>query len=70
MESRNMVLMNLICRAGIEVQRQRMGSWTQRGEVRAGHISRAALTHMHDRVWNSRPAGSCCTAQGAQLSTL
>ena len=36
MESRNMILMNLFCRAGIETQTQRMDMWAQQGKERVG----------------------------------
>ena len=32
-----------------------------------GWIERVALTYIHCHLWNRQLAGSCCTAQGAQL---
>ena len=41
---------------------------TQRDKERAGWIERAALTYICHHVWDRQRAGSCSTAQGAQLS--
>ena len=37
----------LICRAGIEMERYRTDLWMQWGKGRVGGIDRAALKHLH-----------------------
>ena len=39
-----------ICRAGTEMQTQRMDLWPQQGKGRVGPVEREALTDIHDHV--------------------
>ena len=70
MESRKMGLMKLS--AGQE-DRHRGREWTcvdMGGRGGGRRTEKVALMYTHYLVWNSQPVGSCCIAQGAQLSAL
>ena len=54
-----------IFRAGIEMQMWSSDMWTQHI---GGRIERLGLTCIHYYVQNRQLVGSCCIAQGAQLS--
>ena len=60
----------LICKTWIEMQMQRIDTWTQWGKGRVKQIGRVGLTYIPYYVWNRWLVRSCCITQGVQLSIL